>query len=221
MVIRMPNNERLIYDNNERFNEILCKNFSKQCNLFKIENPTQIAILFKDLNANRKETDLYLRWYDPNMKDIDIYNIQETSNSIDGDFWVLNNKELYTKRLWIYKYDIGYDFIVIENEPMQTNNIYGEPQNNFTTVSAYFENDEYVLFAEETDNEEQRVRYVKNMLFVVSPNKSSMFNAFKDGAIKHLFTQYKNNNYALKEDFFESMMFPNIQRNIRGIITYD
>ena len=217
----MEDNERLIYKNNELFNAILCKNFSEQYNLFKIENPTQIVKLFNDLNASREETDLYLRWYDPNMKDINIYNIQQVSNPIDNDFWLLNNKELYIKRLWIYKYDTGYDFIVIENEPMQTNEIYGEPQDNFTTVSAYIENGEYRRFVEQTNNVEQRIRYVRNMLFVLSPDKSSMFNAFNDGVIKHLFTQYKNSNYTLKKDFLESMIYPNIQRNIRGIITYD
>ena len=217
----MKDNERLIYENNEQFNEILCKNFSEQYNIFKIENPIQIENLLNDLNAKRKETDLYLRWYDPNMKDIDIYNMQKVNNSIDGDFWLLNNKELYIKRLWIYKYDIGYDFIAIENEPMQTNEIYKEPQDNFTTVSAYFENGEYIRFSEQANNGEQRIRYVRNMIFIISPDKSSMFNAFNGGIAEHIFTQYRNNDYALKKEFFESMIYPNIQRNIRGIITYD
>lgn len=209
------------YSYNEVFHEILCKNFPEQCNLFKIENHSQIANLFNDLNANCKETALYFRWYDSNEKDIDIYSIQRAWNSTDGDFWLINNKELYIKCLWIYKYDIGYDFIVVENIPMKTNNIFGQCSEITSTVAANFEDGEYMSYENYSGSGEERIRYVKNMLFVLSPDKSSIFNAFWNKIIESLFKQYKNNNYIFKDEFLKNMIYPNIQRNIRGIITYD
>lgn len=222
--------ENNIIESNRVFNEILRKNFPGKRNLFKINDSFKIQELLDELNKNLKDTQLYYRLFNLVGGDFYIHRITKTYNSTDGEFWLLNNYEFYIENLWIYKNDVGYDFIVIEIKGMKTNDIYGEPYDDSSLVGAGYNKDEYInceeyydgyslKFGKLSENAEFRERYVKNDLLVISPQFSSMYNAFEEGGIKNLFTQYRNNKCILKEYFFEEMMPPKVLRHISHLMT--
>lgn len=221
--------ENNIIESNKIFDEILRKNFPGQRNLFKIDDNSKIKNLFEDLNDNLEATSLYYRLYHLTGGDYYVHRITNTQNSIDGEFWLLNNYEFYINNLWIYKGDIGYDFIVIDIKAMGTNNIFGEPSDSSVWIGAGYDQAEYISSNEYddgysvklgklSDDVEFRKRYVKNDLLILSPQFSSMYNAFKEDAIKKLFALFRNNNSELKEEFLKEIMPPKVLRHISHLM---
>ena len=220
--------ETEIYKSHELFNEILRKNFPGRQGLFKTNNVNSIWSLFKDLNEVIKETELYCRFFNYSLGDYCVDSLEQSKNKNDEMFWLINNKyELYIENLWIYKADAGFDFIVIEIKPMQTNEIFGQITEDNYWVAAGFDNGNYMSSAEYydgysikygklTDNAVLRERYVKKDLLILSPQFSSMYNAVEEGSIERLFTKYKNNNYKLEEDYFKELM--NTSRYIQHLM---
>lgn len=227
--IKQFEQEDNIIKSNEIFNEILRKNFPGKRSLFKIDNTSEIQNLFNDLNNNAEEAQLYYRYYHLTGGDYYVHRIAKMQNHIDGEFWLLNNYEFYINNLWIYKDDVGYDFIVINIKAMKTNDVFGEPCESSVWIGAGYDRGEYIPWNEYEDgysinlgklsnNAEFRERYVKNDLLVISPQFSSMYNAFEGENIKKLFTLYKNNNSTLKEDFLKEIMPPKVLRHISHLM---
>lgn len=227
--IKQFEQENNIIRSNEIFNEILRKNFPGKRNLFKINDKSEIQNLFYDLNNNVEVTRLYYRFYHLTGGDFYIRRIEKMQNHIDGEFWLLNNYEFYINNLWIYKDDVGYDFIVIDIKAMKTNDVFGEPCESSVWVGAGYDQGEYISSNEYEDgystklgklsnDAEFRERYVKKDLLVISPQFSSMYNAFEGENIKKLFTLYKNNNLVLKEEFLKEIMPPKVLRHISHLM---
>lgn len=225
--IQQLEQEYRVIKTNCEFDKILRKNFPGRNKLFTINDNAEIEEFFNDLNNNLKETALYYRFYHKIGGDFYVRRIKKTYNTKDGTFWLLNNYEFYIRNLWINKSDVGYHFCVIEIEPMKTNEVFGEVSNDYSWVSAGYDKGEYISygeyhdgyskkFGELSEDAEYRERYVKNDLLVISPQFSSMYNAFEKGGIKELFEKYRNNNFVLQENFFESMMWPRALRNIHN-----
>ena len=127
--------------------------------------------------------------------------------------------------MYCYKNSLdGFSFLLIEIEPMHTNNKLGQVFSEFNTVEGGYDNGHYISreeyddgyseFGKNTGECELRVRIVGPELLIISPKLCSMFNAQKDGIIKELYNNYKNNNFNLNEDFFEPLIPPNARRNI-------
>lgn len=222
--------ENNIIESNKLFNEILRKNFPGQHNLFRINDVSKIQNLFNDLNNTLDATNLYYRLHHIIGGDYYVRRITKTQNIVDGEFWLLNNYEFYINNLWIYKKDIGYDFIVIDINPMKTNDIFEKPTDSSVWVGAGYDQAEYISSNEFedgysiklgklSDDAEFRERYVKNDLLIISPQFSSMYNAFEGDGIKNLFTLYRNNNFVLKEEFLKEIMPPKIFRHIPHLMS--
>lgn len=112
---------------------------------------------------------------------------------------------------------------------METNDIFGEPNDSSVWVGTGYDNTEYISCDEYedgysvklgklSDNAEFRERYVRNDLLILSPQFSSMYNAFEEDAIKNLFTLYRNNNLVLKEEFLKEIMPPKVLRHISHLM---
>lgn len=229
-IVQQLEQEKYIIESNKIFDEILRKNFPGQRNLFRIDDNSKIQNLFSDLNDNLEATSLYYRLYHLTGGDYYVNRITKTQNSIDGNFWLLNNYEFYINNLWIYKGDVGYGFIVIDIKAMKTNDTFGEPNDSSVWVCAGYDNTEYISCDEYedgysvklgklSDDVEFRERYVRNDLLILSPQFSSMYNAFEEDAIKNLFTLYRNNNSVLKEEFLKEIMPPKVLRHISHLMT--
>jgi len=221
--------ENEIIESNNKFDEILRKNFSGRKNLFTVNDDTEIQEFFNDLSNNAKETMLYYRLWHNTGGDYYVHRIEKTNNSEDGYFWLLNRYEFNIRNLWIYKSEIGYNFVTIEIEPMKTNEIFGEAFETSNWVGAGYDKGEYIGYGEYEDgyskklgelseDAEFRERYVKSDLLVISPQFSSMYNAFEEGGIKELFQKYQNNHFVLQEDFFEKMMPLRVSRHIHHLM---
>lgn len=223
--------EGRIIKSNEFFNEILRKNFPGRRNLFRINDSLEIQNLFNDLNESLDATHLYYRFYHLTGGDFYVRRITKTQNPIDGEFWLLNNYEFYINNLWINKGDVGYDFIIIDIAPMKTNDIFGEPNEECVWVGAGYDQGEYinsneyedgysVKLGKLSDKVEFRERYVKKDLLIISPQFSSMYNAFEGDGIKNLFTLYRNNNSVLNEEFLKEIMHPKVLHHISHLMIF-
>lgn len=117
--------EEKVINSNIKFLDILNKNFPGERGLNSTENETEIQEVLTDLNNNIAETDLYCVF--GSGGDTDIRRIVKINNEADSHFWLLGHYELKIKKIWYFKHtDAGYNFILIEIFPMQTNEKFGE-----------------------------------------------------------------------------------------------